>query len=81
MTRKAFLRNAAGIIPQCRPRFMVSLPICDEVMSTNWADYLNLVYSVPFWEAMSWLLSKCPCKAEFELLRCNFSVSKLERCG
>ena len=21
-----------------------------EVMSTNWADYLNLVYSVPFWE-------------------------------
>mmetsp|Transcript_80780 Transcript_80780/g.127608 ORF Transcript_80780/g.127608 Transcript_80780/m.127608 type:complete len:211 (-) Transcript_80780:141-773(-) len=21
------------------------------VMSTNWADYLNLVYSVPFWEA------------------------------
>merc|ERR1712146_182094 len=22
-----------------------------EVMSTNWADYLNLVYSVPFWEA------------------------------
>lgn len=19
-------------------------------MSTNWADYLNLVYSVPFWE-------------------------------
>merc|ERR1712066_610309 len=22
-----------------------------EVLSTNWADYLNLVYSVPFWEA------------------------------
>lgn len=21
-------------------------------MSTNWADYLNLVYSVPFWEAI-----------------------------
>merc|ERR1712066_846842 len=22
-----------------------------EVLSTNWADYLNLVYNVPFWEA------------------------------
>jgi len=22
-----------------------------EVLATNWADYLNLVYSVPFWEA------------------------------
>merc|ERR1712060_343060 len=23
----------------------------DEVLSTNWADYLNLVYNGPFWEA------------------------------
>eukprot|EP00811_Abedinium_folium_P008578 NODE_17926_length_919_cov_5.131313.p1 GENE.NODE_17926_length_919_cov_5.131313~~NODE_17926_length_919_cov_5.131313.p1 ORF type:complete len:219 (-),score=63.78 NODE_17926_length_919_cov_5.131313:263-862(-) len=23
----------------------------DEVLSANWADYLDLVYSVPFWEA------------------------------
>eukprot|EP00444_Apocalathium_aciculiferum_P030622 CAMPEP_0183428156 /NCGR_PEP_ID=MMETSP0370-20130417/44236_1 /TAXON_ID=268820 /ORGANISM="Peridinium aciculiferum, Strain PAER-2" /LENGTH=122 /DNA_ID=CAMNT_0025612883 /DNA_START=54 /DNA_END=418 /DNA_ORIENTATION=- len=22
-----------------------------EVFSTNWADYLNLVYNVPFWES------------------------------
>lgn len=34
-------------------RVIGDLQTCDEVMSTNWADYLNLVYSVPFWEAMS----------------------------
>ena len=32
-----------------------------EVMSTNWADYLNLVYSVPFWEARKGMQSSTFC--------------------
>lgn len=33
-------------------------PTC-KVMSTNWADYLTLVYSVPFWEAPCQSIQAC----------------------
>ena len=50
-------------------------------MSTNWADYLILVYSVPFWEAPTELLHVWVPSTREAQLRRIVSQAELETPG